>query len=234
VRQSIKRLADLTEMKANGTLEKRGKKEGTMLRREMEKLERSLGGIKDMESLPDVLFVVDVGHEKIAIHEANKLGIPVVAVVDTNCSPDGVDYLVPGNDDAMRAILLYAGAVADSVIEGRATAPALSVGEDEFVELDEDGNPKPKSAARRPSRAAPAARPARRGAAAPAARRKPTASVAPEAAGDTAVAEAAAPAAADAELPDELLDVADGEIAPTASASAPRRKTAGAAAPRRR
>ena len=234
VRQSIKRLADLTEMKANGTLEKRGKKEGTMLRREMEKLERSLGGIKDMESLPDVLFVVDVGHEKIAIHEANKLGIPVVAVVDTNCSPDGVDYLVPGNDDAMRAILLYAGAVADSVIEGRATAPALSVGEDEFVELDEDGNPKPKSAARRPSRAAPAARPARRGAAAPAARRKPTASVAPEAAGDTVVAEAAAPAAADAELPDELLDVADGEIAPTASASAPRRKTAGAAAPRRR
>jgi small subunit ribosomal protein S2 len=169
--------------------------------------------------------VVDVGHEKIAIHEANKLGIPVVAIVDTNCSPDGVDYLIPGNDDAMRAILLYAGAVADSVIEGRATAPALSVGEDEFVELDEEGNPKPKTAARGRGRAAPApaARLARRGAAAPA-RRKPTPSVAPE----------AEPVAAAVDVPDELLDVADGEIAPTASASAPRRKAAGSPAPRRR
>lgn len=233
VRQSIKRLADLNEMKANGTLEKRGKKEGTMLRREMEKLERSLGGIKDMESLPDVLFVVDVGHEKIAIHEANKLGIPVVAVVDTNCSPEGVDYLIPGNDDAMRAILLYAGAVADAVIEGRATAPALAVSEDEFVELDEDGNPKAKAAPRGRGRAAPApaARPARRGAPAPA-RRKPTPSIAPEAAPAAAAAAAAEPAAVD--VPDELLDVADGEIAPTASASAPRRKAAGAPAPRRR
>ena len=165
VRQSIKRLADLVEMKANGSLDKRGKKEGTMLRREMEKLERSLGGIKDMESLPDVIFVVDVGHEKIAIHEANKLGIPVVAIVDTNCSPDGVDYLVPGNDDAMRAIALYAGGIADAVIEGRATAPALSVsGEDEFVELDENGNPKPKGGrGGKPRREAPAGRPPRRG-----------------------------------------------------------------------
>ena len=119
VRQSIKRLADLVEMKANGSLDKRGKKEGTMLRREMEKLERSLGGIKDMESLPDAIFVIDVGHENIAIHEANKLGIPVVAIVDTNCSPEGVDYLVPGNDDAMRAIHLYAGGIADAVLEGR-------------------------------------------------------------------------------------------------------------------
>ena len=115
VRQSIKRLADLTEMKANGSLDKRGKKEGTMLRREMDKLGRSLGGIKDMERLPDVLFVVDVGHEKIAIHEANKLGIPIVAIVDTNCSPDGVDYVVPGNDDAMRAIQLYASGIADAM-----------------------------------------------------------------------------------------------------------------------
>ena len=144
VRQSVKRLADLTEMKANGSLDKRGKKEGTMLRREMDKLERSLGGIKDMESLPDVIFVIDVGHENIAIHEANKLGIPVVAIVDTNCSPDGVDYLVPGNDDAMRAIQLYAGGIADAVLEGRESAPVLAVGEDEFVELDEQGNPKPQ------------------------------------------------------------------------------------------
>ena len=138
VRQSIKRLADLTEMKANGSLDRRGKKEGTMLRREMNKLERSLGGIKDMESLPDAIFVVDVGHEKIAIHEANKLGIPVVAIVDTNCAPDGVDYLVPGNDDAMRAIQLYAGGIADAILEGRSSAPALTVsGDDEFVELHE-------------------------------------------------------------------------------------------------
>jgi small subunit ribosomal protein S2 len=119
VRQSIKRLTDLTEMKESGTLERRGKKEGTMLRREMEKLERSLGGIKHMEGLPDVIFVIDVGHENIAIHEARKLGIPVVAIVDTNCSPDGIDYVVPGNDDAMRAIQLYANGMADAVIEGR-------------------------------------------------------------------------------------------------------------------
>ncbi|MEY3338020.1 MAG: hypothetical protein RL245_1012, partial [Pseudomonadota bacterium] len=132
VRQSIKRLADLTEMKANGSLDKRVKKEGTMLRRELEKLERSLGGIKNMESLPDAIFVVDVGHENIAIHEANKLGIPVVAIVDTNCAPDGVDYVVPGNDDAMRAILLYAGGIADAILEGRSSAPALTVsGDDE-------------------------------------------------------------------------------------------------------
>ena len=225
VRQSIKRLADLTEMKANGSLDKRGKKEGTMLRREMEKLERSLGGIKDMESLPDVIFVVDVGHEKIAIHEANKLGIPVVAIVDTNCSPDGVDYLVPGNDDAMRAIALYAGGIADAVIEGRATAPALSVsGEDEFVELDENGNPKPKGGrGGKPRREAPAGRPPRRGgaAAAPARRRPMAASVAPAA--EAEETEVDVPEAA-----------ADGEVAPTASASAPRRKAGPTGAPRRR
>jgi small subunit ribosomal protein S2 len=228
VRQSIKRLADLTEMKANGSLDKRGKKEGTMLRREMDKLERSLGGIKDMESLPDVLFVVDVGHEKIAIHEANKLGIPVVAIVDTNCSPDGVDYVVPGNDDAMRAIHLYASGIADSVIEGRSTAPKLSVSEDEFVELDEQGNPKQRPArGGRPGakREAPV-RAARRGAA-PAApvRRRPTPSVA-------APAEAVVEGGEEAEAGSEA---ADGEVAPVASASAPRRRTGpAAAAPRRR
>ncbi|NDE00783.1 MAG: 30S ribosomal protein S2 [Gammaproteobacteria bacterium] len=225
VRQSIKRLADLVEMKANGSLDKRGKKEGTMLRREMEKLERSLGGIKDMESLPDVIFVVDVGHEKIAIHEANKLGIPVVAIVDTNCSPDGVDYLVPGNDDAMRAIALYAGGIADAVIEGRAAAPALSVsGEDEFVELDENGNPKPKGArGGKPRREAPAGRAPRRGAPAPAqTRRRPmAASVAPAAAADEA----------EVDVPEAA---ADGEVAPAASASAPRRKAGPTGAPRRR
>jgi small subunit ribosomal protein S2 len=150
IRQSIKRLAEITELAASGALDKRGKKEATQLRREMDKLERSLGGIKDMESLPDALFVVDVGHENIAIHEAKKLGIPVVAIVDTNCSPDGVEYIIPGNDDAMRAIHLYATGIADAVLEGREAVPQVAVGEDEFVELDEAGNPRKKSARGRP------------------------------------------------------------------------------------
>jgi len=146
IRQSIKRLTELTELAASGALEKRGKKEATQLRREMDKLERSLGGIKSMESLPDALFVVDVGHEKIAIHEAKKLGIPVVAIVDTNCSPDGIDYVIPGNDDAMRAIQLYAAGIADAVLEGKESVPTVAVGEDEFVELDEAGVPRRKAA----------------------------------------------------------------------------------------
>ncbi len=152
IRQSIKRLNELDEMAQNGSLDRRGKKEAQVLRREMDKLLRSLGGIRDMTALPDALFVIDVGHEEIAIHEARKLGIPVVAVVDTNCSPDGIDYVIPGNDDAMRAILLYAGGVAESVLEGKASLPEVPVGEDEFVELDEEGNPKKRAAgARRPA-----------------------------------------------------------------------------------
>jgi small subunit ribosomal protein S2 len=155
IRQSIKRLAEITELATSGALDKRGKKEATQLRREMDKLERSLGGIKNMESLPDALFVIDVGHEKIAIHEAAKLGIPVVAIVDTNCSPDGIDYVIPGNDDAMRAIRLYTAGIADAVLEGKESVPAVAVGEDEFVELDEAGNPRKKSA--RGNRPRPAA-----------------------------------------------------------------------------
>jgi len=146
IRQSIKRLGEITELAASGALEKRGKKEATQLRREMDKLERSLGGIKHMDSLPDALFVVDVGHENIALHEAKKLGIPVVAIVDTNCSPDGIDYVIPGNDDAMRAIQLYAAGIADAVLEGKESVPQVAVGEDEFVELDEAGNPRKKAA----------------------------------------------------------------------------------------
>jgi small subunit ribosomal protein S2 len=146
IRQSIKRLGEITELAASGALEKRGKKEATQLRREMDKLERSLGGIKNMESLPDALFVVDVGHENIAVHEARKLGIPVVAVVDTNCSPDGIDFVIPGNDDAMRAIQLYAAGIADAVLEGKEAVPQVTVGEDEFVELDEAGVPRKKAA----------------------------------------------------------------------------------------
>ncbi|RPI16104.1 MAG: 30S ribosomal protein S2 [Lysobacterales bacterium] len=147
IRQSIRRLAEIDEMAANGLLEQRSKREAQMVRREREKLERSLGGIKDMEGLPDALFVVDVGHEKIAIHEAQKLGIPVVAVVDTNCAPDGISYVIPGNDDAMRAIELYAAGIADAVIEGRSTIPDVPVGEDEFVELDEEGKPRARTGA---------------------------------------------------------------------------------------
>jgi small subunit ribosomal protein S2 len=172
IRQSIKRLADLTEMSENGTLGKRGKKEATMMRREKDKLEKSLGGIKQMESPPDVIFIIDVGHEDIAIHEARKLGIPVVAVVDTNCAPDNVDYVIPGNDDAMRAIALYAAGIADAVIDGKAQVPAVVVGEDEFVELDENGNPKKKGARGRAAKA-PAAVRARRPAAGPARGRRP-------------------------------------------------------------
>jgi small subunit ribosomal protein S2 len=167
IRQSIKRLSEITELASSGALEKRGKKEATQLRREMDKLERSLGGIKNMESLPDALFVVDVGHEDIALHEARKLGIPVVAIVDTNCSPEGIDYVIPGNDDAMRAIQLYAAGVADAVLEGKQSVPRVAVGEDEFVELDEAGQPRKKAARgpKRPQRPQPSVRkkaPARR------------------------------------------------------------------------
>jgi small subunit ribosomal protein S2 len=152
VRGSIKRLIQLDEMASNGTLEQHSKREAQGLRREREKLERSLGGIKEMESLPDVLFVIDVGHERIALNEAKKLGIPVVAVVDTNCGPEDVDYVIPGNDDAMRAIQLYASGMADAVIEGRSATPEVPTGEDEFVELDADGKPKPRTgAAKRPT-----------------------------------------------------------------------------------
>jgi small subunit ribosomal protein S2 len=153
IRQSIKRLSEIEELETSGMLEKRGKKEAQMLRREMEKLLRSLGGIKEMGSLPDIMFVIDVGHENIAVHEARKLGIPVVAVVDTNCSPEGIDYVVPGNDDAMRAIQLYASGIAEAVLEGKSAMPEVPAGEDEFVELDEEGNPRKKGAPKRKSAA---------------------------------------------------------------------------------
>jgi small subunit ribosomal protein S2 len=156
VRGSIRRLTDLDEMATNGTLEQHSKREAIGLRREREKLEQSLGGIKAMESLPDLIFVVDVGHEKIALAEARKLGIPVVAVVDTNCAPDGVDYVIPGNDDAMRAVQLYLAGIADAVLEGKSSAPSVPTSEDEFVELDEEGKPKPKGAARRAAKPAAA------------------------------------------------------------------------------
>ena len=142
IRQSVKRLKTLEQMAEDGTFEGLTKKEVLNLTREQDKLESSLGGIKDMRTIPDLLFVVDVDHEDIALREAKKLGIPVVAIVDTNCSPEGVDYVIPGNDDATRAIELYASAVADSVLEGKASMPEIPLGEDEFVELDEEGKVK--------------------------------------------------------------------------------------------
>jgi len=139
VRRSIKRLKELETMATDGSFAKLNKKEALMLTREMEKLDRSLGGIKDMNRLPDVIFVVDVGHEKIAVREAKKLNIPVIGVVDTNNNPDGVDYVIPGNDDAMRAIRLYVGAMANAVNDA-APSLDLSSGEgDELVELSEGG-----------------------------------------------------------------------------------------------
>jgi len=136
VKGSIRRLKDLEAMAQDGTFDRLTKKEALMSRREMEKFERSLGGIKDMERLPDAMFVIDVGYEKNAIAEAKKLGIPVVAVVDTNNSPEGIDYVIPGNDDAQRAIQLYTTAMADAIVEAR-QATAAGAGE-EFIEVEEE------------------------------------------------------------------------------------------------
>ena len=136
VRQSIKRLKDLEIQAQDGTFEKLTKKEALMRTREMEKLEKSLGGIKDMGGLPDVLFVVDAEHEHIAIKEANNLGIPVVSVVDTNSNPDGVDYIVPGNDDAIRAVQLYLSAAAAAVNSARELDIAAQAEQDGFVEAN--------------------------------------------------------------------------------------------------
>lgn len=139
VKQSIKRLKDLETMAEDGSLEKMTKKEGLNFQRETEKLQRSLGGIKDMAGLPDALFVIDVGYHKGAIAEARKLGIPVIAVVDTNHNPEGIDYIIPGNDDSSRAIRLYARGVADAVLEGRSQVIQEIVGSDEeFVEVEDD------------------------------------------------------------------------------------------------
>jgi small subunit ribosomal protein S2 len=221
IRQSIKRLNELDEMAKSGALDRRGKKEAQMLRREMDKLLRSLGGIRDMTQLPDALFIIDVGHEQIALAEARKLGIPVVAVVDTNCSPDGIDYVIPGNDDAMRAILLYAGGIADSVLEGKASLPEVPVGEDEFVELDEEGNPKKRGAGgRRPPP------PSRGGQRKPPPRRKVPVTVVPSVA-------AAGVAIEDPEVDADEADAVDTPPAETRPASAPRRKPVGRRTPTR-
>lgn len=140
VKQSIRRLKELEAMFAEGRHEKVNKKEALGLSRELEKLEKNLGGIKDMNRIPDAMFVVDVGFEKIAVSEARKLGIPVIGVIDTNNSPEDIDYIIPGNDDAIRSIRLYVESMADSVLEGRAsTLDIISSDADDYVELDESG-----------------------------------------------------------------------------------------------
>ena len=196
VKQSIKRLKDLELMHEDGSLERLTKKEGLQHSRELQKLERSLSGIKDMSGLPDALFVIDVGYEKIAIAEARKLGIPVVAVVDSNNSPDGVDYVIPGNDDAIRAIQLYAKAAADAVLDGRhATLEAVSGPGDDFVELDESGAPVvgEAEAAQQPAAKKPAAK------------KKPTRK------------KAASTKAAEPEAPAKSAEAESGEDAPAAN-----------------
>ena len=204
VKQSVARLKELEAMEADGSINKFVKHEILQLRREREKLEASLGGIKNMASLPDCLFVIDIGQENIAVAEAKKLGIPVVAVVDTNYDPNLVDYAIPGNDDAIRAVQLYARAAADAVLEGKATAPTFAADNDsEFVELDAQG--KPVDNRRRAPGNKPAGRPGAKPAAKTAAKR-PAAK--PAAKAEPAAADAAAPAA-------------DAAAAPAAEAAAP-------------
>ena len=138
IKQSTKRLKDMEVMTEDGSLEKLGKKEALMTTRELAKLQKSIGGIKEMNTLPDALFVIDVGYHKIAITEANKLGIPVIGVVDTNHTPEGIDYVIPGNDDSSSAIRLYARGVADAILEGRSQfvedVVAAVAADDDFVE----------------------------------------------------------------------------------------------------
>jgi len=141
VKQSIKRLKEMEGMVEDGSLERLSKKEALGIQRELAKLQRSLGGIKDLGGLPDALFIIDVGYHKGAVTEAIKLGIPVVAVIDTNHSPDKIAYVIPGNDDSSRAIRLYARGMADAVLEGRSQAveEVVAASRDEFVEVNEEG-----------------------------------------------------------------------------------------------
>jgi len=201
IRQSIKRLKELEVKMTDGTLDKITKKEALDLSRQLEKLERSIGGIKEMGGLPDAIFVVDVDHEKIAIQEANKLGIPVIGIVDTNSDPDGVDIVIPGNDDAIRAIELYSQAIADACIEGAAE----SLGRSDYVEVDAE-----------PAEAKPAAE------AKPKAKAKAKPKTVAEAPVAEAVVEAAPEAAAEvaAEAPTDAVADAPVDDAPEASKDA--------------
>lgn len=240
IRHSVKRLKDLEQMFDEGTVDGLTKREVLGLSRERDKLERSLGGIKNMNALPDVLFVIDVEHEDIAVREARKLGIPVVAVVDTNCSPDSVDYVIPGNDDAMRAISLYAELIADAVLDGKSSLPEVALGDDDFVELDEEGKPKKAGARKKKTTKKAGARPAKKAAVRKKAPAKKT--EAPEAAADDKAAApespaepASAEAAADestaaAEPVAAAPEAADGKAAADDTPPAKKKSTAKSAA----
>jgi small subunit ribosomal protein S2 len=137
IKQSIARMKELEAMRDDGRLHRFSKKEALGMMRELEKLTHSLGGIRDMEKLPEVMFVMDVGYEKNAIMEARKLGIPVVGIVDTNNSPMGIDYIIPGNDDSIRAVQLYAESAAESILQGKTNGISFSTAEDDFVEMEQ-------------------------------------------------------------------------------------------------
>ena len=223
IRKSVARLKELEEITADEARGDYTKKEILGLSRERDKLERTLGGIKDMESLPDAVFVVDVGHEEIAVREAIKLGIPIVAVVDTNSSPDDIDYVVPGNDDAMGAIRLYAHGAAEAVLEGKSSIPDVPVGDDEFVELDAEGKPK-VAGSRRPGRGGVRQRPARKAVVRKkqsklSAVRDATAEQAP-APGPAATEAAPSDEAANAEPPAEAIEAPEAESSTEESAPA--------------
>lgn len=164
VKQSIKRLKELEEMLEGNGAERLGKREVLQIRREVEKLNRSLGGIKNMNVLPDVLFIIDVGYEEIAVKEAVKLGIPVVAVVDSNNSLQGVDYVIPGNDDAIRAIQLYTSVVAEEITQAKASSQTLTGDENEFVEVKDDAAEKKKAKPKAKAKAKPKAAPKKKAA----------------------------------------------------------------------
>jgi small subunit ribosomal protein S2 len=202
VKQSVKRMLELEEMFESGGEERLNKKEALTLRRELDKLDKSLGGVKKMERLPDALFVIDVGYEKIAIAEARKLGIPIVAVVDSNNSPENVDYVIPGNDDAVRAIQLYVDAAADSIQTGKASAAITD--STEYVEVKENRNSAPAEA---PAATTPADQESKP--------EEPAAGAEPAPAAEAEAATEAAPAVAE-----NAGTAADGEAASESSSDA--------------
>ena len=222
VKHSIGRLKELEQMFADGSLNKLNKKERLERERERDRLERSLGGIKDMERLPDALFIVDVGHEDIAVAEANKLDIPVVGVVDSNNWPDGIDYVIPGNDDALRAIQLYTQVAAEAIQTGKSVAPSAGSGEDEFVEIDESGRPKASGSKKKSaSKKKAASRPATTEAATQTPEAETAATATATAATATAEPERPAPAESAGAAPTESESAATADSESAAPAESP-------------
>jgi len=228
IKKSIARLEELEALDNDTLRERFTKKEALGVKRELAKLNRSLGGIRSMDTLPDAVFIIDLEHERIALNEARKLGIPVAAVVDTNCSPQDVDYMIPGNDDAIRAAELYARGIADAILKGRDEMPEISLGDDEFVELDESGKPiarsgRPRSRAKTPARLRGVSRRMPRRTAAVARERedrdaKPAEAAPRVATKPAAAAPATAPSAEDAEAPAAAPATDDAEAPAPAAA----------------